>query len=117
MTERLGEILVAAEPGLASIVTQLATDAREVASSEIAVVKARVGDVVGRYKSAAVFFVAAGTLGLAALIALLVGLILTLSPAVGPGFATLIVIGVVLALTIILAFIGRARLAPKKPLT
>lgn len=100
---------------IATLVTRLSGDAREVARAEIALTKAKVGDAVGRYKNAAIFFAVAGVLGLAALIALLVGLILTLATLVGPGFATLIVIGTVLAVAGVLAFVGKGRLAPRRP--
>jgi len=103
------------EPGLAALITQLAGDAREVARSEVALVKARVGEAAGRYKTAAIYFAIAGTLGLAALIAMLVGLILTLAPVVGAGFATAIVVGVVLVIVAVLGLRGRAALTPKGP--
>lgn len=103
------------EPGLTALVTQLAGDAREVARSELALVKAKVGAAAGRYRTAAIYFAIAGTLGLASLIALLVGLILTLSPMVGAGFATAIVVGVVTVIIAILGLCGKAALTPKGP--
>lgn len=103
------------EPGLAALVTQLAGDAREVARSEVALAKARVGEAAERYKTAAMYFAIAGTLGLAALIALLVGLILTLLPLVGAGFATVIVVGVVMVIVTVLGLRGKAALATKAP--
>lgn len=101
---------VAAET-LPNLVARLTSDARELAQAEIALAKARVGETVGRYRSAIAFFVVAGVLAFAALPALLVGLILTVSTLVGPGFATLIVIGAVLVIAAVLALIGRARLS------
>ena len=114
--ESIAEPVIGADDGesIATLVTRLTGDAREVARAEIALTKAKVGDAVGRYKNAAIFFAVAGVLALAALIALLVGLILTLATLVGPGFATLIVIGAVLVLAGVLAFIGKARLAPRR---
>ena len=44
------------EPGLAGLVQQLAGDAREVASAEIEVHKARLTEKVTRYKGAAIYF-------------------------------------------------------------
>jgi len=100
-------------PGVAGLVSQLTDDAKEVARAEIALQKAKVGEAVGRYKSAVIFFAVAGVLALAGLIALLVGLIETLATKVGPGFATLIVVGLVFVTAGVLAVIGKNRLTPK----
>lgn len=99
------------EQSFAQLVQQLADDAREVAGAELELQKAKLAGRVARYKTAAIFFAVAGTLALAALIALLVGLIMTLTPVVGPGIATLIVIGAVLTLAAVLGLIGKSRLA------
>ena len=85
---------VVPEMGVTDLLGQLTQDARAVLSAEVAVQKARVTGKVARYKIAAINFAIAGVLGMATLIALLCGLILTLTPRVGPGFATLIVVGV-----------------------
>lgn len=100
---------------LPELVGRLVDDARGVVSAEVELYKAKAGERVSAYRSAAVFFVAAGVLGLAALIALLVGLILTLSTLVGPGYATAIVVVVVLAIAGVLAIIGKSRLRPAGP--
>lgn len=102
-----------ASPGVAHLVSQLTDDAKEVARAEIALQKAKVGEAVGRYKNAAIFFAVAGVLALTGLIALLVGLIETLATKVGPGFATLIVVGTVFVIAGVLAFIGKKRLTPE----
>jgi hypothetical protein len=99
--------------GVGNLVSQLTDDAKEVARAEIALQKAKVGEVVGRYKNAVIFFAVAGVLALCGLIALLVGLIETLATKVGPGFATLIVVGVVFAVAGVLAIVGKNRLTPK----
>ncbi len=93
------------------LVSRLTGDAREVARAEIALAKAKAGAAMTRYRTAAVYFAVAGVLALAALVALLVGLILSLATLVGPGLATLIVIGVTLAIACALAFAGKSRLA------
>ncbi|WP_374943601.1 phage holin family protein [Sphingomonas sp.] len=99
------------EPGIATLATQLIDDTREVVSAEIAVHKARIGERIAAYKGAAVFFAIAGVLALAALIALLVGLILTLATLIGPGLATLAVVVGTLVIAGVLAMIGKGRLA------
>lgn len=105
---------VDAEPRLADLFGQLATDARDVARAEAGLVKARALDTVDRYKAASILFAIAGTLGFAVLIALLVGLILTLTPYVGAGLATLIVIGTFGVIAVILGMLGKARLSSAK---
>lgn len=100
------------QPSVGELVQQLAVDAREFATAEVAVVKARALEKVNRYRIAGVFFGIALVLASAAIPALLVGLIMTLTPIVGAGLATLIVIGVTLAIAGVLALIGKSRLAP-----
>jgi hypothetical protein len=102
------------EEGLATLVAQLVDDARGLASAEVALVKARVGERTSAYKNAAIFFVVAGVLALAGLIALLVGLILSLATLIGPGLATAAVVLAVFAIAGVLAIIGKGRLAPAK---
>lgn len=101
------------EESLSSIVGRLATETRSLATAEVAVYKAKFGETAGAYKSAAMFFAIAGVLALAALIALLVGAILTLATLVGPGWATAIVVLVVLAIAGVLAMIGKSKLQTK----
>jgi hypothetical protein len=101
------------DESLTEVVGRLATETRALASAEVAVYKAKFGETASAYKSAAMFFAVAGVLGLAALIALLVGAILTLATLVGPGWATVIVVGVVLVLAGILAMIGKSKLQTK----
>ena len=108
-----GERVDAEDVGIGQLVSQLATDAREMAQAEVALVKARAGFAVTRYKWAAVYFGAAGVLALAALIALLIGLILMLEPLIGPGWATLAVVAGVLAVATILGLMGKAQLTQK----
>lgn len=102
------------EENVSALVSRLVTEARGLASAEVTLVKARVGERVSAYKSAGIFFAVAGVLALAGLIALLVGLILTIATLVGPGFATAIVIVVTFAVAGVLALIGKSRLAAPK---
>ncbi len=104
-------MLTGEDESLSSIVGRLATETKSLATAEVAVYKAKFGDTANAYKSAATFFAIAGTLALAALIALLVGAILTLATLVGPGWATAIVVA--LALAGILAMIGKSKLQTK----
>ena len=102
---------ISPDVSLGDLVGQLSGEAREVARSQIALYKARALATVTRYKNAAILFSIAGVLALAGLIALLVGLILTLATMIGPGLATLAVtLGVVL-LCAVLALVGKSRLS------
>lgn len=103
------------DEGLTTLVSQLVDDARGLASAEVALVKARVGERISAYKNAVIFFAVAGVLALAGLIALLVGLILSLATLIGPGLATAAVVFGVFAIAGVLAIIGKGRLAPVEP--
>ena len=101
------------EESLTAVVGRLAGETRALATAEIAVYKAKFGETATAYKSAAMFFAIAGVLALAALIALLVGAILTLATLVGPGWATAIVVLVVLAIAGALTMVGKSKLKPE----
>lgn len=96
---------------MATLVSRLIDEGRSLASAEVDLVKARVGAKTSAYKSAVVFFAIAGVLALGAFIALLVGLILSLATLIGPGYATLAVVGVTLVIAGVLALIGKSRLS------
>ena len=113
----LGDTTRLDDASVGTLVHQLAADAREFATAEVAVAKAKALEKVGRYRNAGIFFGAAAVLGLSALTALLVGLILTVATLVGPGWATLIVIGVTLAIAGVLAMMGKGRLTPPPEVT
>jgi uncharacterized membrane protein len=99
------------DEGLGALVGRAVEETRGLVGAEIELYKARFGERAAAYKSAIVFFAIAGVLALAALIALLVGLILTIATLVGPGFATAIVVGVVLLIAGVLGFVGTRKLA------
>lgn len=98
------------QESLTELVSRVVDDAKGVARAEIAVVKAQAGAKVAGYRTAAILLVAAYYLGTAALVGLVVGLIMTLTPRVGPGWATLIVIGAVVLLAGLLAKLGLDRI-------
>ena len=101
------------EPGVGEILQQLLDDTSEVARSEIALQRAKFFARVERYRGAALLFVAAGTLVLAALVALLIGLIFVIAPHLGAASATAIVVIGTLVVAAICAIAGRGRLTPK----
>ena len=99
------------EEPISSLVGRLVDDTRGLASAEIGLYKARAGERLSAYKSAIVFFAVAGVLALAALIALLVGLIISLATLIGPGLATVAVVVTVFVIAGVLGMIGKGRLA------
>lgn len=103
-----------ADEGVSTLVHRAVEDARELARAEVALVKAKVGERTTAYKNAGIFFGAAAVLALSAVTALLVGLIFSLTPLVGPGAATAIVVIAALAIAGILGWAGSKKLAPPK---
>ncbi len=103
------------EESLGSLVGRTIEDARALATAEIALYKAKAGERLTAYRGAITFFAIAGVLALCGLIALLVGLILSLATLIGPGLATAAVVFAVFAVAGVLAMIGKGRLAPPKP--
>ena len=108
------DLVVTDEAPLGSLIGDAVADARALVAAEIELGKARLGERVTAYKGAVTFFAIAGVLALAALIALLVGLILSLATLIGPGLATAAVVLGTLVIAGILALIGKGRLAPPR---
>lgn len=102
------------DANVAALMSRLVDETRTLAGAEIALYKARIGERASAFKNAAIFFAVAGVLALAGLVALLVGLILSLATLVGPGFATAIVVVVVFAVAGVLGVVGKGKLAPPK---
>jgi uncharacterized membrane protein YqjE len=103
------------EESVGTLVGRLVEDTRGLAKAEIELAKVRVGERVVTYRSAAVLFAVAGVLALAALIALLVGLIMTFATLVGPAFATAIVVIVTLMIAGVFGLMGKAKLDKPVP--
>jgi hypothetical protein len=100
------------DEGVSTLVHRAVDDVRELGRAEIALLKAKATERATAYKNAGIFFGAAAVLALSAVTALLVGLIMTLTTVVGPGWATVIVVLVTLAIAGVLAKIGIGKLAP-----
>lgn len=99
----------ATEDSIPHLVSRVVDDAKEVARAEVELVKARAAEKVAGYRAAAILFAVAGLLALGAFGGLIVGLLLILSVALGPGWATLIVVGVLLGLAGLLGWLGARR--------
>lgn len=105
---------VQADEGVSTLVHRAVADARELATAEIALYKAKASERISAFTSAAIFFGIAAVLGLSAVTALLVGLILSLATLIGPLGATGVVVVVTLLIAGVLALVGKGRLAPPK---
>lgn len=98
----------------AALVMRLIDDAKAWAAAELAYAKAVAGERLRIARSGAVLLVAALVLLHGALIALFVGAVLSLATLVGPGWATLIVVGVSAVVAAILAKMAANRFATAK---
>ena len=98
------------EESIGALFSRLRIEGADYAKAELRLVRARVSDRVARLRTGVILLVAAALLGIAALIALLVGLIETLATLIGPGWATLAVVGGSLLLAGLLGAIGAASL-------
>jgi hypothetical protein len=97
--------------GVGEAIVKVADDAKAYAAAQMALYKAI---ALARWRMARTglaFGAVAAVLSLAAIIALLVGLILSLSPHIGPLGATTIVVGAALILTALLGWLAGRRLA------
>ena len=99
------------EPSLADDVRALVDDGKTYLEAELQFQKSRAALAVGRGKSGAIYGVAAAAIAHLALIALVVGLLFSLAPVIGPWGATGIVVGVLLILSAVLALMARSRFA------
>lgn len=86
------------DAGIGALIGQLTEDAKDYARAEAEYYKALAQLKLAEVKGAAIAAVLALAVALAAAIGLVVGTILTLATLVGPGWATLIVVGVSLVL-------------------
>lgn len=102
--------LLPPDEGIGALVTRVVDDAKAFVAAEIALYRAKAMVWVGTIKVVAILGVTALVLVNAAVIALLVGLILTLQPLVGAGWATLIVVLATLAVAGLLGWLAASRI-------
>lgn len=112
------EIDPPAEPlGMAALLSKLSGDAAAFARAEVNYLRAQAGEravyALPAFAMLGIGFALAG----GSLIALLVGLIILLTPAIGAGYATIAVVGGAILLALLLLWAGTRRLrgAFKKP--
>jgi hypothetical protein len=82
------------EEGIGELLTRLAEDARSFGMAELEYYRTLAEAKLDEVRTSLWMGAAAAGLLLAASVALVVGLVLTLSPLIGPGFATLLVVAV-----------------------
>ncbi|MET3762416.1 phage holin family protein [Sphingomonas sp. UYEF23] len=97
---------VVADEGIATLLSRVVGDAQDVVRSEIDLQKAKVGAKVGQAKSGVVLIVVALLLASLGSTALVVGLLMILTPLIGPVAATAIVAGIPLVLAGLLGFLA-----------
>jgi hypothetical protein len=96
----------AQEESIGEMIGRLVEDGKGVARAEIGYYRALVASKLGEAKAGLILGAVALVIALCSVTALLVGLILSLAPLVGPTFATLIVIVAALALAALLGWLG-----------
>jgi len=99
------------DTGVGATIVQVAEDAKSYATAQIDLYKAIASARLTAAKSGIIFLVAAAVLAIAAIGGLVVGAILALATLVGPGWATLIVVVVMLAIAGVLGKMAASRLS------
>jgi hypothetical protein len=97
--------------GLPALIGQLFEDALSLAKAEVRLAKARVYDLLRRSRTALILLVAALLLVQGSMVALMLGLVLTLAPLVGPAFAGLILLAAGLVLAGLLGWLALRHIA------
>lgn len=100
---------------IGQLFSQLVDDGKRYARAEVELYKAKAQEKAEPIKWAAIFGGTAAVLALSAVMALLVGLILSLEPQVGPFGATLIVVLVTFAIAGLLGYLAYKQVAGQKP--
>lgn len=110
--------LIAAQPeaeqpqdSVRAAFSKLYTDGRAYADAELERQKLRAGIAGAAVRDAAIFAAVGFILAFAGLIAFLVGMVLVLSPHLGPGWSALIIFGASLAVAIISLLLAKARIS------
>lgn len=81
------------EAGVGALISRLVEDAKAFVRAEIAVYRAQALKIVDDYRTAAILCVVALMMANAAIVALLVGIIMSIARALGPIWATAITVG------------------------
>lgn len=100
---------------IGQLFSQLVDDGKRYARAEVELYKAKAQEKAEPIKWAVIFGGTAAVLALSAVTALLVGLILSLEPQVGPFGATLIVVLVTFAIAGLLGYLAYKQVAGQKP--
>lgn len=102
------------DEGVRATLSRLMADGRAYAEAEAERQKLRAAIVMGGVRDAAIFGVVAAVLALSAVIALLVGLIMTLTPLIGPLGATATVVIITFVIVGVLLMLAKNRITRMK---
>jgi len=101
----------AAEESIGELIGRLVEDGKGVARAEIDYYRTLVATKLGEARAGLILGIAALVIALCSVTALLVGLILSLTPLIGSGLATLIVIVAALTLAALLGWLAYRHIA------
>lgn len=99
------------KPGLRTLVRELGADAKLYAEAEARYLKVAAEERISYATPGVILLVGAASLGAGALVALLFGLMVVITPSLGPALATVAVVAGALAVAGLLGWAGRNRLA------
>lgn len=99
-------MILADEESIGDLLSRLVEDGKQFARAELGYYRALAADKLDQARAGLILAGAAVLLLLAAAIALVVGLVLTLATLVGPGWATLIAVAVTLAVAGLLGWLA-----------
>lgn len=97
---------VSGDESIMALFSRVVADAESLARAEVELQKAKVFARVGEAQNGVIFLLAAAVTGLMAFIALVVGALMILSRLLGPGWATVIVVGLLLLVTGVLGWLA-----------
>ena len=98
------------DQSIGAVLSRLVNSGKDYAHAELDKQKLRASVVGAGVRDAAIFGIAALILALSAVGALLVGLIITLSPALTPGGATAAVVVVTFVIALVLVMVAKSRI-------
>ncbi|WP_404370507.1 phage holin family protein [Sphingomonas sp. MMS24-J45] len=96
----------AEEEGLGALFSRVIADAENLARAEIELQKAKIVARIDDARNGVLLLLASVATGSVALTALVVGVLMVLTPLVGPGLATAIVVGTLLLLSALLGWLA-----------
>ena len=97
---------IPSEESIGGLLARLVADTRAFVQAQIALYKAQASSWIAKARTIAIFGVIALIFVHMAIVTLFIGLLLTLAPRVGPGWATVIVVGGTLVVAIVFGWLA-----------